>query len=363
MTEYTTRLNKIEDILSNSLPQSATLSWQSDLFGELPSCVQPHHIAPLITPCNELVSLGGKRWRPLLLVLCAECAVAMRDSSQNLQVDNTLLQDAYKLTPLVEFVHTASLIHDDIEDSSSTRRGKPSAYISWGIDTAINSASWLYFTASKCIDNTSLPESDKLFLYQTYTTELRRLHLGQAMDIAWHKDNSLWPTPQEYKAMVLFKTGTLASLAAITGVIAGGGTKESALKAGKIAGDIGIAFQMLDDVINITTGNPGKKRGDDIVEGKKSLPFLLHIVSHPEDKSQIAAFFSKAHSDGINSPSVENCIALLNADDTNQSLSQSESLINTSCNDFCSLFQNVSSSHLVKELFLSMFTKTNGVKS
>jgi len=82
-------------------------------------------------------------------------------------------------------------------------------------------------------------------------------------------------------------------------------------RAGKTAAEIGEAFQILDDVQNLTTGNPGKKRGDDIVEGKKSLPVLLHIESHPEDKARIAGYFAEAQKDGIDSPAVEACISLI----------------------------------------------------
>jgi octaprenyl-diphosphate synthase len=219
--------------------------------------------------------------------------------------------DTYKITPLVEFVHTASLIHDDIEDSSDTRRGKPAAYITCGLDTALNAASWLYFEAPVCIDSIPVPPGDKEKLYKLYAGELRRLHLGQAMDIYWHRRPELFPEISGYTAMVRAKTGTLASLSAQAGILAGGGTDGEAEQAGLIAAEIGEAFQVLDDVQNLTTGNPGKKRGDDIVEGKKSLPVLLHVKSHPDEKQLIASYFSQARKEGIDSPAVEQCIALL----------------------------------------------------
>ena len=212
------------------------------------------------------MDLGGKRWRPLLMVLCAELSAECGKKS--------CLSEGgiFALTPLVEFVHTASLIHDDIEDSAEVRRGKPSAYIQYGLDTALNAGSWLYFEAAVCIDSLSCPDSFKNSLYSLYAQELRRLHLGQAMDIYWHRNPELVPSAEEYAQMVHCKTGTLASLAVQTGIIGGGGTREEAFRAGSIAACVGEGFQILDDVQNLTTGNPGKKRGDDIVEGKKSLP-------------------------------------------------------------------------------------------
>ena len=96
-------------------------------------------------------------------------------------------EPSYDLVPLVEFVHTASLIHDDIEDGSEIRRGEPAAYIAYGTDFAINSGSWLYFAAAECIQNSELSSEEKNILYGIFFTELRRLHAGQAMDIYWHK--------------------------------------------------------------------------------------------------------------------------------------------------------------------------------
>lgn len=245
-----------------------------------------------------------------MLVLCAEMT-AEHTAHNDEQKKAKLLADAYHVTPLVEFVHTASLIHDDIEDNADMRRGKPAAHITYGIDTAINAAAWLYFEAPVCI-NTLDAESDiKMRLYKLYTQELRRLHLGQAMDIEWHRSPSLIPTMDEYSAMVQLKTGTLASLAAQTGILTAGGTAEKAASAGKIAANIGMGFQILDDVQNLTTGNPGKMRGDDIVEGKKSLPVLLHIQKIPQDKKIISNYMTQARKEGIKSPAVEQCIALL----------------------------------------------------
>ena len=218
---------------------------------------------------------------------------------------------AYPLVPLVEFPHTASLIHDDIEDGADERRGGAAIHIVWGEDTAINGASWLYFQAFSIID--AFPSSDalKLSLYRTVSRELRRLHLGQAMDIHWHRNPSLIPSRSEYEAMVSMKTGTLSRLAGEIGMLAGGASDEAAVEFGNIAARIGVGFQIVDDVRNLTTGNPGKRRGDDVVEGKKSLPVLLHLERSPGDLSALTALFEAARAGGVSDPSVERCIGLL----------------------------------------------------
>lgn len=305
---FSQKLEKIEESMKKSITMDFSLEWQSDVFGKLPTAINKQFIQNLIEPNKELISLGGKRWRPLLMILCYE--MASENHKPLVSAD-----EVYDLTPLVEFVHTASLIHDDIEDNADLRRGKPAAHITYGLDTSLNAGSWLYFLAPVCINKSSLTDQEKLLLYKVYTEELRRLHLGQAMDIYWHRNPDVFPSQDEYNSMVKCKTGTLASLAAKVGSILGGASKEEADKIAEIAANIGIGFQIIDDVQNLTMGNPGKKRGDDIVEGKKSLPVILHIEKNPEHKEQIGAFMSEASKNGIESPAVENCIALLETSD------------------------------------------------
>lgn len=337
---FTQKMDKIEDALNKALNMDFTPEWQNNTFGTLSSAVQKSYIQTLIQPNKNLIDLGGKRWRPLLLILCYENAAKTGKNPMNEET-------AYALTPLVEFVHTASLIHDDIEDSADLRRGKPTAHITYGTDTAINCASWLYFQAPVCINTVEIPQEDKLFLYELYTRELRRLHLGQAMDIFWHKNKDVFPSLEEYKSMVKCKTGTLASLASQIGMIAGG-KKEDAQKTGEICANIGIGFQILDDVINLTKGNPGKKRGDDIVEGKKSLPVLLHIQENPDDKKVISALMDRAYKEGIDSGAVEECIALLEKSGCiKKAAEQGTKLIKENC----ALLQNAP---LIFELFNNM---------
>ena len=171
------------------------------------------------------------------------------------------------------------------------------------------------------------------------------------MDIYWHKEKDVFPTTDEYLAMVQNKTGTLASLAAQVGFIAGGASEKQAAAYGKIAAQIGVGFQIIDDVINLTKGNPGKKRGDDIVEGKKSLPVLLHIQQFPQDKAKISKLMAQAQKEGINSPAVEKCIELLQKSNCiKQAAEQGTILIQKNCAKFAE-------NPLITELFDLMVPK------
>ncbi len=155
------------------------------------------------------------------------------------------------------------------------------------------------------------------------------------MDIYWHREKEIFPSMDEYRAMVRSKTGTLASLAAQVGFIAGGATEQQAAEYGQIAAEIGVGFQIIDDVINLTKGNPGKKRGDDIVEGKKSLPVLIHVQERPQDKEKICALMNQAAKEGINSPAVEECITLLNTTDCIKAAArEGKELITQNCAKF-----------------------------
>lgn len=356
-------LESIEKALNTALPQSSSdtagqvagpageTDWTHASFGALPQGTASEYIDKLIEPNCALVSLGGKRWRPLLMMLCYRMAAKMasdKGASPALSEEQT-----YSITPLVEFVHTASLIHDDIEDNADLRRGKPAAHITYGLDTALNAGSWLYFEAPVCINRLEAPDSLKLELYKTYTNELRRLHLGQAMDIFWHRNPDFFPAQEEYLAMVKCKTGTLASLAAKLGCIAGGLSASDAENFGGIAADIGIGFQIIDDVINLTTGNPGKKRGDDVVEGKKSLPVLIFAAERPDEKQKVADFMKAAAAEGIDSPAVEQCISLLQASGCIEKAAQrGRKLIEESCSRF--------SVPQITELFTSMIPENFG---
>jgi octaprenyl-diphosphate synthase len=154
---------------------------------------------------------------------------------------------------------------------------------------------------------------------------LRRLHLGQAMDIRWHRDFYSLPSLDEYYTMCSLKTGCLARLAAVLGVSAAFSSpvphtvemrdveKSLMERFGTAAEKLGVGFQILDDVKNLVSGVPGKKRGDDIVEGKKSLPVLLYLHQKPEKMEFTSRCFTAARKGGSSVPEVEKLITELSS--------------------------------------------------
>ncbi len=304
---FTQQIDKIEKALTALIPQS----------GDTDSAEAPSVL--LTEPCSSLLSGGGKRWRPLMMVLSYELAGG---------TDDTI----YQLAPLIEGIHNASLIHDDIEDNSELRRGQPAAHTRYGLDAALNAGSWLYFQALKSIETYPADAQTLLDIYKQSLHTIRRLHEGQALDIHWHKNTAFFPSQKEYTAMIAGKTGALAAFAGYAGMRAAGKSEKDAKNFSEITAVCGIAFQIADDIKNITTGNAGKKRGDDIVEGKKSFPVLLHLEQHPEDKTQITAYFEQAKKEGITSPAVEKTIQMLHS---SGAVSAAEEYAHTGIADAC----------------------------
>ncbi|MCQ2981329.1 MAG: polyprenyl synthetase family protein [Treponemataceae bacterium] len=354
--QYTARLQKIEEVLSANLPKPVTAEWTEDSLSLLPEDITLSDVEHLTEPSFSLISLGGKRWRPLLLVLSAELAAdplkAFPGEAHN------LIEQAYALTPLVEFVHTASLIHDDIEDKSDMRRGKPAAHCVYGLDFALNAGSWLYFQAAQCVFNSTLEPAMQNTLLKEYLTQVRRLHLGQSLDITWHNTDDFIPGINQYMGMTRLKTGTLAYLAAKIGFLAGGGSMEEADSLAKEAASIGVGFQILDDVINLTTGIKGKAKGDDIVEGKKSLPVILFLEKHPEEKEHLISLFRRAAKEGQESSAVTECVTLLNESGAvEEALLYSRNMINTSCRKIQKTYPDSEAATLLTNLFTAMLLK------
>ncbi|MEL3907791.1 MAG: polyprenyl synthetase family protein [Treponemataceae bacterium] len=258
-----------------------------------------------------MLESGGKRWRAILVILSARALKNDFHFSQYKDRDDILFQ----LAAVVELIHTASLIHDDIEDSSETRRGKAAAHIKFGLDIALNSGSWLYFFPLQNLQQLNINSSLKELIIGFTIKAIYCLHLGQALDINWHRDATYFPPLEKYEEMIKLKTGTLAWLASCFGACIMEVEAVRRENFSMVMQELGIAFQILDDIKNITTGVVGKNKGDDIVEGKKSLPVIFHVQTNPNDKEKLTRLFEKSKIEGINSSAVEDAISLLNSSD------------------------------------------------
>ena len=258
---------------------------------------------PLAEISKYTVLAGGKRWRAILCVLSAQLETETLSPIEE--------QILYTLSSVIECIHAASLIHDDIEDASEKRRGALAAHIQYGLDNALNAGSWLYFFAMQLLESPAIPEPKRNLFLGLVRDAVYSLHLGQAMDIRWHQNLEFMPSLSEYKTMIRLKTGTLAALASTLGMLAVDEHSEHIELFSFLMQELGIVFQIQDDVQNICAGLPGKDAADDIVEGKKSLPVILHCKQFPNDTKKLISLFVKARQEGVHSISVNEALTLL----------------------------------------------------
>jgi octaprenyl-diphosphate synthase len=289
MNAINERIARIEDALALVLPDSVDQAWLARVAGQECPEAKPAWADSFLEPGRELLRRGGKRWRPLVTVLSCEALGGGRAADL--------------LASLTEIPHNGSLIVDDIEDASLTRRGGPAIHTVFGEDLAINMGNLMYFLPTIVLEQTDFDEQSKALVTRDWLAVMRRLHLGQGYDILWHREAGLFPDEDSYLRMCRFKTGSLASLAAVLGARAAGSIATSSGRGfddtlveqmGSAWENLGTGFQILDDVQNLSSGIPGKDRGDDIVEGKKSLPVILHIAEHPQDTGRLTELFTTA---------------------------------------------------------------------
>ena len=258
--------------------------------------------AEIEAPGRDLLALGGKRWRPLLLALSCRMCGGAEDA-------------AVALAPVVELAHNGSLIIDDIEDGADLRRGAPAAHLRHGLDLAINAGNLLYFLPAAYLAAAGLDTAVELQVHRLYGAAMLRLHYGQELDILWHREPERMPAIPEYFAMCRAKSGSLAGLAAALGATAARAPEAVVTLLGDAGEEFGVCFQIIDDVRNLTTGNPGKRRGDDLVEGKKSLPVILYCNRDNASRRRMVALLktcSAADSVEAAGDAVEQAIALMN---------------------------------------------------
>ncbi|KAH7044066.1 geranylgeranyl pyrophosphate synthetase AtmG [Macrophomina phaseolina] len=174
---------------------------------------------------------------------------------------------------IVELLHTASLLIDDIQDSSKLRRGLPVAHSIFGISQTINSANYAYFLAQQ-----ELPKLGDRRAFEIFTEELLNLHRGQGMDLYW-RDSLICPTEEEYLAMVSNKTGGLFRLA-IKLMQMASETDRDYVPLVNLLGNI---FQVRDDYLNLQSDAYSKNKGfgEDLTEGKFSFPIIHSIRANP----------------------------------------------------------------------------------
>jgi len=180
------------------------------------------------------------------------------------------------IAKLISILHNSSLMVDDIEDNSKLRRGSPVCHSVYGTAITINTANYMYFVAMQDVCNMGHPEAIKVFL-----EELLNLHRGQGYDILW-RDSYQCPTEDEYKNMVLDKTGGLFRLCLRLMQVFSQDRRDYL----PLVNDLSLYFQIRDDYINLKSEDYAKNKSfaEDLTEGKFSFPIIYAIRADPEDR-------------------------------------------------------------------------------
>ena len=220
-----------------------------------------------------LLDAGGKRLRPTILLLSADALADVEPNSipyREFPAADGRTVDILSSAVSIEIIQSFTLIHDDIMDDDDMRRGVPAVHREYDLSTAILAGDTLYSRAFENILRTGAPADRSVRALSELATTCTEICEGQSLDIEFEKRKQV--TPKEYLEMVELKTAVLYGAAAsISAVLLGYNDAVDPLHSYGI--DIGRAFQIQDDLLDLTTPTEklGKQRGSDLVENKQTL--------------------------------------------------------------------------------------------
>jgi octaprenyl-diphosphate synthase len=222
----------------------------------------------LINQLGEyLVAAGGKRLRPLVVLLAARACGAQGPRH-------------VELAAIIEFIHTATLLHDDVVDGSELRRGRDTANAVWGNPASVLTGDFLYSRAFQM-----MVKVDDMRVMQVMADATNRIAEGEVMQLLNCHDPDT--TEARYTEVIHRKTATLFEAGARLGAVVAKrpAAEEQALAA--YGRHLGVAFQLIDDVLDYsaTAEEMGKNIGDDLAEGKPTLP-LIHALQHTDGQER-----------------------------------------------------------------------------
>ena len=214
-------------------------------------------VAMIPEVANHLIASGGKRLRPILTL--ATAALCGYSGSGHV-----------KLAAAVEFMHTATLLHDDVVDDSDMRRGKAAARVLWGNEASVLVGDFLLGQAFKM-----MVEVGSMACLDVLSTAAVVIAEGEVMQLSAAKDTET--TEDAYLAVIRAKTAALFAAACEVGPILAGRGKAEIAACRAYGANLGVAFQLIDDALDYggTAAKLGKNVGDDFREGKITLPIVL----------------------------------------------------------------------------------------
>ena len=224
-----------------------------------------------------LIKAGGKKFRPALTLLSCQAVGGKPEK-------------ALKAAAAIELTHTFSLIHDDIMDNDDTRRGKPAVHKVWGEPLAILAGDSLFAKSFELLSQSAednIAYERVVDALQVLTNSCINICEGQALDMAF--EDTFNVTKDEYMNMIYKKTGDLITASTTIGAIMGGASSNEIQALRTYGKQIGLAFQIQDDYIDLTGDELiGKPVGSDLVEGKKTLMVVYALEkANKEDHDRL----------------------------------------------------------------------------
>ena len=218
---------------------------------------------------QHIILSGGKRLRPMLVMLSARGCGYRGD------------QDAL-LAAVIEFIHTATLLHDDVVDDSEMRRGQQTASAIWGNEAAVLVGDYLYSRAFQM-----MVRAGSMAIMDLLADTTNTIAQGEVLQLLNIRDPDT--SEAQYRQVIYAKTACLFEAAARIGALLTGAGPESETVLRDYGKNLGIAFQLVDDALDYSTDSKalGKNTGDDLAEGKPTLPLIRALETGSDNQRQL----------------------------------------------------------------------------
>jgi octaprenyl-diphosphate synthase len=250
------------------------------------------HVDMVPELARYLIDAGGKRLRPMLTVAAA--LLFGRSNGEHVNFAGA-----------VEFLHNATLLHDDVVDESDMRRGRPAARMVWGNQASVLVGDFLLGQAFlMMVESRNIAALEVLSRASTVIAEGEVFQLSKTRDLA--------TTPDDYDEVIAAKTATLFQAATEVGAMAGGADANGRDALRDYGRELGMAFQLVDDVLDYRgeAGTMGKNAGDDLREGKMTLPVILALgEANPAEREILVSSLGRADA---NDTVLQQVVAILN---------------------------------------------------
>ena len=230
---------------------------------------QLHSDVPLIESIGHyIIEAGGKRMRPVLVLLTAN----------NLGYTG---KDHIELATVIEFLHTATLLHDDVVDMSEMRRGRPTANTKWDNPSSVLVGDFIYSRAFELLVNIG-----DMAIMDVMASTTNKISEGEVLQLV--NQHNPQATEADYMQVIHHKTAILFAAACKSAAILAGADNPTCESLHQFGLQVGMAFQLVDDVLDYSGSSEtmGKNVGDDLAEGKPTLP-LIYVMEHGSDADKV----------------------------------------------------------------------------